>query len=98
MKTGERWSSWKPWLAALLALLPTLLSAPGCAKDRASVEKNLLAQQKVQFQAEVAGRYRLGCPDIVELVVPARPEFNGRYPVQPDGRIDLGNYGTLRIE
>jgi protein involved in polysaccharide export with SLBB domain len=98
MKTGERWSSWKSWSAALLALLPLLLSAPGCAKDRASVGKNLRAQENALFHGEIADRYRLGCPDIVELSVPSRPELNGRYQVQPEGRIELENYGKLRVE
>src|ERR1019366_5242591 len=98
MKTGKRWSSWKARIACLLAALPMLLLAPGCAKDRANVEKNLMAQQSVQRHEGVLLHYRVGCPDVVEIVVPQRPEFNGKHEIAPDGRIDLGDYGKLRIE
>src|ERR1019366_1154908 len=98
MKTGKRWSSWKARAAILLAVLPMLLHAPGCAKDRANVEKNLMSQQSSQRHEAVLQHYRVGCPDVVEIVVPQRPEFNGKHEIGPDGRIDLGDYGKLRIE
>ncbi len=98
MKTGKRWSSWKTPTAALALAVPMLLCAPGCVKDRAAVEKNLMAQPSAQRQEGVAERYRVGCPDVVELAAPQRPEFSGRYEIAPDGRIDLGDYGKLRIE
>lgn len=71
--------------------------ASGCAKDRIAVEKNLMAQKSVAEQVEVALRYRVGCPDIIEITTP-RMETSGRFEIQPDGRIDLGDYGNLRIE
>ena len=95
MKTGERWSGTR--FAWLLLVLP-MLHAPGCAKDRASVEKNLMAQQSALRNEGVAEHYRVGCPDVVELEMPDRPEFAGKYEIGPDGRIDLGDYGKLRIE
>ena len=45
MKTGQRWSSWKAALSGPLLALPLLVCAPGCAKDRGAVEKNLMARQ-----------------------------------------------------
>jgi len=98
MKTGKRWSAWKTRTVVLLLALPMLLHAPGCAKDRVSVEKNLMAQQSAVRNEGVPERYRVGCPDAVELVVRQRPEFSGRHEIGPDGRIDLGEYGRLHIE
>ena len=96
MKTGERWSSWQAFIASvLLALL--LLHTAGCAMDRASVEKNLMAHPSAHAEAELL-RYRVACPDIIELEIAQRPEFTGRYEIGSDGRINLGDYGNPRIE
>jgi len=93
MKTGERWSSWKAFIAALL-----LLHAAGCVVDRAAVEKNLMAHPSAQDADTVAQSYRVACPDIITLEIPQRPEFTGKYEIGADGRIDLGDYGNPRIE
>src|SRR2546425_368949 len=98
MKTGKRWSPWQARSAALLMALPMLLHAPGCVQDRASVEKNLMAQQSEERNRGVAERYRVGCPDVIELDISQRPEFTGRHAISADGRIDLGDYGKLRVE
>src|SRR5256885_1327108 len=98
MKTGERWSSWKARTACLLLALPTLLHAPGCANNREAIEKNLLAQPPDQGKDAVLEKYRVGCPDVIELVVGQRPEFSGRYEIGADGRIELPDYGRLLIE
>lgn len=60
--------------------------------------KNLMTPQNAQHPNEAAPHYRVGCPDVIELTIPSRTEFNGRYSIHPDGRIDLGDYGKLRIE
>jgi len=73
-----------------------LLCAPGCAWDRALVE-NLRAQSSYLDDAVVRA-YRVGCPDVIELQVQTRPEFNGYYEIASDGRINLGDYGNPRIE
>ncbi len=96
MKTGERWSSWKASIAALLTAVP-LLHAAGCAMDRAAVEKNLMAQPSASAHV-VAQSYRVACPDIIALEIPQRPEFTGHYEIGADGRINLGDYGNPRIE
>jgi protein involved in polysaccharide export with SLBB domain len=98
MKTGKRWSCWKTRAAALLVVLPLLLHAPGCAKDRADIEKNLMAQQSVLRHEGVLENYRVGCPDVVSLAIPLRPELAGKFEIGVDGRIDLGDYGKVRIE
>jgi protein involved in polysaccharide export with SLBB domain len=98
MKTGERWSSGKIHLAAPLFAAVLLLHAPGCAKDREAVSKNLMAEQSALRNEGVPEHYRVGCPDVIELVVPARPEFDGRHEIGPDGRIEFADYDRLRIE
>jgi protein involved in polysaccharide export with SLBB domain len=96
MKTGERWSSWKAVLIWPLFALPQLAYAPGCAKDRAAVERNLMARQP-DYEG-VAQCYRVACPDVVALDIAGRPEFAGKYEIAADGRINLGDYGKPRIE
>jgi polysaccharide biosynthesis/export protein len=100
MKTGVRWSCWKsslPWLGLALTMLS--LPASGCVKDRGDLEKNLLAaRHSTQRNEGVEDSYRVGCPDVIELRVEPRTEFTGKYKIAPDGKIDLGDYGKLRIE
>jgi polysaccharide biosynthesis/export protein len=100
MKTSRGWSCWKTaraWLA--LALPCLLLPASGCAKDRDLVEKNLLAvRNSTQRHEGVDECYRVACPDVIELHVYRRPEFSQRYPIAIDGKIDLGEYGKVRVE
>ena len=96
MKTGQCWSSWKAVRTWLLVALPLLVYAPGCAGDRAAVERNLMARQP--DHEGVAESYRLACPDVIDLDVAQRTEFTGRYEIAADGRINLGDYGKPRIE
>jgi protein involved in polysaccharide export with SLBB domain len=42
--------------------------------------------------------YRIHCPDVLDLAIDSRPDLNGRREVAPDGRIDLGSLGKLRVE
>src|SRR5262249_41452913 len=95
MKPGERWSTWRAGL--LLALL--LGAGSGWATDRAHVPKNLMADQATTQRNEgVSEHYQAACPDVLEVKIPGRPELSRRYTVQVDGRIDLGDYGRLRVE
>ena len=48
--------------------------------------------------AGVAEHYAVGCPDVLEIAVQGRKEFNGNYVVEPDGRIHVGPYGRLRVQ
>jgi protein involved in polysaccharide export with SLBB domain len=98
MQAGKGWSSWKVPHAGLLLALTLLLHAPGCAKDRDAVGKNLMHQHADLGSEGVEQRYRVGCPDVIEVCFPERPEFAGPHEIGPDGRIDLGEYGKLRIE
>jgi polysaccharide export outer membrane protein len=96
MKTGERWSCWKSALTG--CLLQALLCAPGCLKDR-NLDKNLLNGPNFSSRPEeVIESYRVGCPDVIELQVGGRPDCSRHFPVGADGKIDLGEYGRLRVE
>jgi protein involved in polysaccharide export with SLBB domain len=98
METGKRWSCGRcsrAWPGA--ALLLFLLT--GCVKDRGDLEKSLLAtRNSAQRSAGVEDAYRVGCPDLIELRVEERSEFSGTYPIGADGKINLGDYGALRVE
>ena len=85
-------------LESRLLLAGLLLHAAGCLKDRAAIEKGLLAQPAVQEADATAKSYRVACPDVIELEIPQRSEFTGQYEIAPDGRINLGDYGNPRIE
>jgi protein involved in polysaccharide export with SLBB domain len=76
------------------------LTAPGlgCAFDHGVVERNLMNDQTRAHQEGVAELYRVKCPDVVEVRVQPRPEFNARYQIGADGRINLGEYGQPRID
>src|SRR5262245_22934646 len=95
MKTGKRWSSWQLFSGPLLAL-PMLLTVFGCAKDRMVVEN--LRMQSPFLDDAVVRSYRVGCPDVIEMKINTRPEFDGLYEIASDGRINMGDYGKPRIE
>lgn len=96
MKTGQRWSSWSSGLP--LGLLLGALA--GCAADRASVEKNLMANRDPTARSVgVAEHYLVRCPDLLDVRLTHKPALSGRYEVRADGRIDLGDdYGKPRVE
>jgi protein involved in polysaccharide export with SLBB domain len=82
---------------ALAALCCALVA--GCAGDRNLVDNNLKHDRPTEAEAlGVAEHYRVGCPDVLEIAVKNRGEFDGNYTVEPDGRINLGRYGRLRVE
>lgn len=97
MKTGEPWSCWRLLALACLAAL-SLLGGAGCVKDRAFVEKNLMARPAPGAAATVGECYRVGCPDVIGLEIAQRSEFAGPYEIGTDGRINLGDYGNPRVE
>jgi polysaccharide biosynthesis/export protein len=82
----------------LALLLPAVLA--GCVSDQQHVVKRNLMADKLAAEriAGVAEEYQVGCPDVLEIAVAARKEFNGNYLVEPDGRINLGRYGRLRVQ
>jgi protein involved in polysaccharide export with SLBB domain len=46
----------------------------------------------------VAECYLVHCPDVLDLRVRGSWDLTGQRPIGPDGRIDLGSYGRLRVE
>jgi polysaccharide export outer membrane protein len=79
-------------------MLPMLLPSAGCVKDRAAVEKNLMARNLSPNDDAVVQQYRVCCPDVIEIIAPNRTEFSATHEIGVDGRIDLGEYGKLRVE
>jgi protein involved in polysaccharide export with SLBB domain len=95
MRLGKGWRSWGarggPVLWAGLLV--------GCATGGGHVDQALLADRGSAARNEgVAERYTVGCPDVLEVAVPDRPDLSGRRTVGPDGRIDLGALGQVRVE
>jgi protein involved in polysaccharide export with SLBB domain len=81
----------------LLGIMATLLS--GCSADRSHVDRALMAERGTAGRNEgVAGRYKIGCPDILELTMSGLSAPNARLPVNPDGRIQLGQGRVLLVE
>src|ERR1700704_2122195 len=71
----------------------------GCASSRAHIEKELMSHPPgVPGQEGVSERYLVGCPDVLEIKIPHRPELSGKHVIATDGRIDLGDYGRPRVE
>jgi protein involved in polysaccharide export with SLBB domain len=66
---------------------------------RPQVDRALLADGGMASRNEgVAASYAVGCPDVLQLAVDARPDLTGRKEIGPDGCIDLGQSGRLRVE
>ncbi len=87
------WSSKRAWLGLLL-WLPT-----GCALCRTPLDCAIPADRGLAARTEnAAGVYTVSCPDVLEISVDSHPEQNGQREIGPDGRIDVGAKGRLRIE
>jgi protein involved in polysaccharide export with SLBB domain len=90
MDVGKGWSSGLGLLLCLLA---------GCALGRPHLDEALLADPgTAQRHQAVAERYRVACPDVLEVTVAGRADLGGRSTIKADGRIDLGGYGRVRVE
>jgi protein involved in polysaccharide export with SLBB domain len=99
MNPGEARSSRRAPPARGLLVLALAAALAGCATDRASIEKNLMADRhSARRSAGVAENYRVACPDVLEVRVADRPELSATYVIGSNGRIDVGDYGALRVE
>jgi polysaccharide export outer membrane protein len=101
MDVGRGWSSGPrqaPRAACRgLGLLLCLLT--GCCLCRPHLDEALLADPgRAARNQGVIDRYRVACPDVLEVAVSGRPAWGGRYTVKADGRIDLGRLGRVRVE
>ncbi len=85
---------------ACVALLACALAA-GCHSNprRANVEKNLFSERPNSgHRQDIAEHYLIACPDVLQIHVRDRAEFDGLYTVGPDGCVALGRYGAARVE
>lgn len=82
------------WLGLGLCLLS------GCALTRPPVDQALLADGgRAAREAGVAENYLVECPDVLEVAIERRPQLPaGQRTIGPDGCIDLGSLGKLRVE
>lgn len=95
MKSGEEGSC----VAARLGLGLWLGLLAGCASDRPQVEKAVLADRGAGQRNEALSQYyQVGAQDVLEIQVAGWPELAGTKVVGPDGRIDIGSLGRLRVE
>ena len=88
-----------PWPRRWLLWFLLACGTAGCASARPHVDRALLAEKGAAARnQQVARCYTLGCPDLLEVTCPGRADLNFRRPIEPDGRIDLGALGRLRVE
>jgi protein involved in polysaccharide export with SLBB domain len=92
MQAGQ--GGWGRWLlAAALGL------TAGCVGGRSRFEQALLADRApAGHGGEAAALYVVHCPDVLELNVVGRPEWDGPRRVGPDGFIGLEDAGPLRVD
>jgi protein involved in polysaccharide export with SLBB domain len=82
-----------PWLGLCLALLA------GCATPGPGLDQALQADHQPPAPAAgLAEYYVVHCPDVLDLRVDGRPDLTGERAVGPDGRIDLGDGGRVRVD
>lgn len=86
--TGRR----RALCSATLALC--LFSA--CATGRPLHQRQ--GQPETSARVAAAGPYTVHAPDALTLEIDSHPELSGTRTVGPDGRLDLGPYGRLRVE
>jgi protein involved in polysaccharide export with SLBB domain len=80
-----------------LSLLPWLLA--GCAAFGPPIDKALLADKGLAVRSSAAAEaYLVHCPDVLEILIDTRPELSGLREIGPDGQIDLGRMGRVRVE
>jgi protein involved in polysaccharide export with SLBB domain len=85
------------WQVGLAGLL--LAATSGCATlNRPRIQQSLKHAPAPASEAAAQAAYTIACPDVLRLVLPARPELDGLYAVGPDGRLDLGLAGQPRVE
>lgn len=83
----------RPWL---LAPLFGLLA--GCGLGRPAVDQTLLARKLPATPPALLAGYVVRFPDVLNLFVPGRPDWSGRRPLRPDGRIEVAAGVEVRVE
>ncbi len=97
MEAGEDRLAWWPPRRAWLGLL--LWLPAGCALCRTPLDCTIPADKGLAARTENAAEiYSVNCPDVLDVIVDSHPELSGQREIGPDGRIDVGARGRLRIE
>lgn len=87
----------RPFVPGCLFLGLCLLT--GCESGRPHLDQALMANLGPAPPGRgLEQQYVVHCPDVLELTVSGRPDLTGRQAIGPDGRIDLGDVGRLRVE
>jgi protein involved in polysaccharide export with SLBB domain len=98
MEFGRVSSFWQAGQRLVPGLCAALLLV-GCSANRSHVDQALLADKGAPARSVgVLACYEVHCPDVLVLTIADRPDLDGRRPVGPDGRIDLGAAGRPRVE
>src|SRR5438445_442892 len=102
MKTGR--SSGRSRSRLVVRIRPdfmflALFCLAGCAGPRPHVDQALMADHGGFSRGEgVAEQYIIACPDVLDISIEERPDLRVRQSVGPDGRVDLGAAGMVRVE
>jgi polysaccharide biosynthesis/export protein len=97
MEAGEDRSAWWPLRRTWLGLL--LWLPAGCALCRTPLDCTIPPDKGLAARTEnAAENYPVNCPDVLEISIFSHPEIGGPHEIGPDGRIDLGARGRLRVE
>ncbi|MBX9680085.1 MAG: polysaccharide biosynthesis/export family protein [Gemmataceae bacterium] len=75
------------------------LGTLGCAPERSQVDQHIMAEPLAAARNQgVPESYQVLHPDVLEVNLREHPDLQGKYEVQIDGRIDLKQYGRVRVE
>jgi protein involved in polysaccharide export with SLBB domain len=85
------------WRLTFLGVIVTW--AIGCAGDAAQLNRALLSERNPAAHCgDLTAHYTVYSPDVLDLTIPAHPDWCGRHPVNPDGRIALGGVEFPRVD
>jgi protein involved in polysaccharide export with SLBB domain len=70
----------------------------GCATGGKQVDQAMQADRAAATVRNADLRYFVGCPDVLEVRIAGQLDPGARVVVGPDGRVDLGPFGPLRVE
>lgn len=80
----------------MLAPLFGLLA--GCGLGKPNVDQTLLARKMPLVSPDGLAGYTVRFPDVLDVYVPGRPDWTGRRPLRPDGRIETIPDQSIRVE
>jgi polysaccharide biosynthesis/export protein len=95
MDPGQAGTGWRKYLP--LGLIVVALT--GCAGAGAHIDRALLSKYAESSHSIPLDKfYQVHCPDELAIRIPGRHSWQGTCVIGPDGRIVLGNLGTLRAD